>query len=841
MRYTSPVRLVVIALVACSARELPPERVPAPVVPDAGAIDALVVKAPEPGGRLAGGAVPLAYDVRLELDPDNEAFAGRVEIRVRFAAPADQVWLHADGLEIAKATIGGAAVTKLAGPPGVIGFAGTFSGELTLALDYTGHLDDEAEGLFRQKTGKQWFLYAQSQAVFARKIVPCFDEPQWKPAWRVTLVVPKQQVALANGAQIKETTLADGRREIRFAEIGAMPSYLFSVAVGPFAVRELGTVGRDRIAVRAAVAPADADRLDIVREKLPLIVDALEHYLDRPLPVAKLDLVAVPEFFGAMENVGLVTFDRSILVGDRKSVTATRRFMRFAAHELAHQWFGNLVTPAWWDELWLSEGLTTWLADKVSDELGGAEDPELRAELARLAALAADDEEPRSIRRAIAPGDDIDDRFDEIAYEKGGAVLEMVERLVHPEAMRGALRRYLAMHRDRSATSRDFLAALEGASPDAAAVLRSYLEFAGVPIVDIVVDCAPSPKRLELRVRDQAATVPICIRHDRGELCKTTRAGERIALDHCPAWVIGNAGGVGYYRVGTPAVAKGAPLVTTERLAHADDIAAALLRGELAIADAVRELRVLAAGDTPSQYAALQIAEAIDPLVDDAARPAWTRWLAARFAARMPKLLAARSPLEYELRDRLPLLVGGSFDAKTIRAARAIVDRAIKAGIRAPESALAIAAPRGGKVLFDRIVAAAVAAPSEQRSGILDGLGWFGPEFAPRVVELVVDPRFKPVQVWPALERMLGRPATRTAAWRALRERAAEITNAVARVELDVIVAGTRALCERSVTTELEAAFPSATATARKKAVAAIDRCISRRTKAGNFSGAFVP
>jgi alanyl aminopeptidase len=836
------VRLALLVLVACSARELPPEpRVPKTGVPDASV--AIVPGTREvPSLRLPDDVTPLAYDVKLELDPESETFRGHVEIRVRIARTTDHVWLHAHGLAIATALADGRPLAKLAGTDDVVGFdfGRRVTGEVVLAFEYTGHLGRDAEGLFRQRAGGTWFLYAQAQAVFARRIVPCFDEPRWKPRWNVTLVVPKHQVALANGAQLKETALAGGRREVRFAEIAAMPSYLLSVAVGPFELVDLGTVGRGKVPVRAAVAPADAKQLGIVRDKLPPIVGALERYLDQPLPVAKLDLVAVPEFFGAMENVGLVTFDSSILVGDRRNPTAVRRFMRFAAHELAHQWFGNLVTPAWWDDLWLSEGLTTWLAEKVSDELGASEDPKLRAQLSRLAALSADDDaDPRPLRRPILAGDDIDDRFDEIAYEKGGAVLDMIERHARPEVFVTAIRRYVTARAGGTATSEDFVGALRTVSKPAANVLASYLDLPGVPVVDLSLECVTKPKALVLAVRGNAkAIVPVCIRHDKGETCSDTGSGH-IYFDHCPAWIIGNAGGLGYYRVGTPALAKAAPLRPTERLAHADDVAAAALRGELPIRDALAVLAALAAGDATSQLAALRLAEAIDPIVDDATRPAWTRWLAARFATRLPKLLGARNQLEYELRDRLPVILGGDrFDARTITTARTIVERSITAGEPPPEAALAIAAPSVGVQLFDRIVAKALDAPSERRAEIFEQLGWFPGNLAPRVVELFLDQRFRAQHVWPALERMLQRTSTRTAAWRAIRDRAPEITRAVARVELDAIIAAARWLCDASASGELTA-FPDGEA--RRKAIAAIDRCVSRRTAAGNLAVAVGP
>src|SRR6185503_1674109 len=238
-----------------------------------------------------------------------------------------------------------------------------------LVIDYTGRVTDlsqpsgkEEQGLFRQRVADHWYLYSQAESIFARRMVPCFDEPRWKPAWRVTVIAPSGQVVLGNAPMAEERTLPDGRREVRFAEIASLASYLLAVAVGPFELIDLGRLGRGNLPVRLAVLQGDTIRTGTARKMVPKIIDALEAYVDAPLPSAKLDLVAVPDFFGAMENTGLVTFDRAILVGGNLLVSVV-------SHELAHQWFGNLVTPAWWNDLWLSEAFATWMDKRVTEEI----------------------------------------------------------------------------------------------------------------------------------------------------------------------------------------------------------------------------------------------------------------------------------------------------------------------------------------------------------------------------------------------------------------------------------------------------------------------------------------
>src|SRR4029079_13594091 len=395
------VRVIAMAvlLAACGQPEVAPSaRAPttAPAAPAAGAI----VAAP-PGLRLGDGVTPLSYHLTLELDPSRDSFKGRVAITLSVAQPTAQIWLHAVDLDLERATIAIKGRTfPVTMPAGgerwqMRGFAlprtvGPSDGGVVPAIDYTGHVVDlsrpngkDEEGLFRQRANGRWYLYSQAESIFARRITPCFDEPRWQPAWRLTVIAPANQVALGNAPIATSRVVRDRRVEVRFAEIAALPSYLLAVAVGPFDLVDLGKLGRGGIRVRLPVPLRDSDRTGPARRDIPRIIDALETYLDAPVPAPKLDLVAVPEFFGAMENTGLITFDSNILVGGYNIVSV-------ASHELAHQWFGNLVTPAWWDELWLSEAFATWMERRIVQASGVAWP--LYNRNVRVRALSADDQ-----------------------------------------------------------------------------------------------------------------------------------------------------------------------------------------------------------------------------------------------------------------------------------------------------------------------------------------------------------------------------------------------------------------------------------------------------------------
>ena len=837
----------------------------APVAAEAGAAGGGLDSA-APGPRLGDGVAPVAYDLTLELDPEEPSFRGHVAITISVTGPATtRLWLHAVDLEIAGATLstGGheEAVTVLAADPasqmhGLALLHPVGAGTFTLVIDYTGHVSDlsgrvgtEAEGLFRERAGGRWYLYSQAESVFARKIVPCFDEPRWKPAWRVTAIVPAGVVALANAPMVGERAAPGGRREVRFAELPSLASYLLAVAVGPFDLVDAGKLGRAQTPVRLAVLRGDGQRVARAVRELPRIIDALERYVDAPLPLVKLDLVAVPRFFGAMENAGLIMFENAVLVGGHDLVTVT-------AHELAHQWFGNAVTPTWWDALWLSEAFATWLGERVAQQLGVAPPPAL-AHRSREQALAADDQiDAQPLVHAIATSAEVEPAFDAIAYEKGGALLGTFERFVGEATWRAAARSYVATHARTSVTSQAFIDALaRETSPAVGAALASNLAYAGTPVVELALRC-DAASAIVASARD-GVTVPVCIRFPAAtasgtrRLCFLVGAHVEVPLPDvtgCPAWIVGNDGGRGYYRTvwrGVAPVAPFARLSPDERLARGDDAAIAVRRGELPVGVALAELAELARTRDPyGELAALAIARAIDPFVADPVRPAWAAWLAVRFADRLTSvaLTAPSSVIDGLVRREVVELAGAAIEPAALAAVRAAGRRRSDGS---PDVVLKIAAARDPGVLFERIAdVAATARTADARDEALDELGAFPGAYAPRVVELLLGQRLPAEQVWPVLAAMLERPAATSATWRAIHGRLAAVLAALPAARAGDVIAATASLCDREARAEVVTDFEPRIAAiddgkrALDRALAVIDRCIARRAAAGDVAHA---
>ena len=860
--------LVLVALGACSGHEVSPPPPPRqmPVAPADAAVDAFVV--PEPTFRLPDGAIPLAYDLRLEIDPQKETFAGAVEIRVQLAAATRTIWLHADELAITGATYregtrDGVIEGNRLGPRDLRALSldrAVGPGEIVLKLVYNGPIGIDFQGLFRQRAGGKWAVFSQAEAGHTRRIVPCFDEPRFKASWRVTLTVPRDQVALANAPVELDTKLPDGRHQVRFAPIEALASHLLAVAVGPFTIVNGGTVGRAKLPFRVIAWPSARAELAFAVKTTPKIVDALEVYFDQAMPLAKLDLLAVPSLFGAMEHPGLVTFESSILVGDPREGDFRRRFVRVAAHELAHQWMGNLVTPAWWDDLWLAEAFATFVGDKVSVGVDGFDDFALRTQLDREHALAADAEtQPHAIRHPVADDDDLDETFDAIAYEKGSAVLAMFEDYIGAERFRGALRAYVRAHASGTAVTADLVAEVARAStPEISKALAGYLDHTGTPVVELALRCTGTAPVLAAHARD-GVTVPVCIRYpDAGGVkrqCVLVGDRTEVPLAACPAWVIGNDDARGYYQIawsGPPPMPAVSVATPAERLAYGDDLAGAVMRGEIAVPAALGYLTQLAGSKDPyAALSAIALGTAIDPLVSEADRPRWAKFLVAQLAARLTAaaLFQAKLPVEHAIRDAvLGLVPTETLAPAIVKRGHAGVDRILAAkngDMGTFELALAVAAPAGGAKLFDRVLARAKAEKDDDvADALVEGLGAFGPELAPRVVAVLLDPAQRIPPALDALTAMLSRASTRTAAWTAAHAQLPALFMRLGPIQDKQLVAAFGSLCDPAARTALAGELPANAAgitdgrATIDRVLAQIDRCIARRAAAGDVAAA---
>lgn len=752
----------------------------------------LAAASPEPPAlRLPDDAKPLGMKVDLTLLPELETFDGKVAIDLDVAKPTRLLWINASKLEVQSATLdtgsGSRSATIVPGGEDFVGFEFAEEvepGKATLRIAYRGKLDPiETDGLFRQEDNGNWYVFSQFESTFARRAFPCFDEPAYRVPWKLTLHIHADQMAISNTPVVAERPEANGMKAVEFAATGPISSYLVALGVGPFSVVDAGVWGKAKTPIRIVMPRGHEAKAAYAAEVTGPILVALEDYFDIPYPFGKLDNLAIPQTvsFGAMENPGLVTYADRILLLDpsQGGLNRQRNYAGTAAHENAHQWFGDLVTMAWWDDIWLNEGFATWMGAKAV--AAWKPDWQTENEFAdrRVTAMGADSlASSQPVRRPIQNRGDIVAAFDGISYQKGGALLSMFESWMGPEKFRKGVQRYLRTHAWRNATSHDFLAALaaEG-GPEVAKSFASFLDQPGVPVVSVATSCGGGKAKLALEQRryvplgspvsaSQAWQVPIRLRYGIGNRTAETQtlltaSSGTADLAFCPDWVEANAGGLGYYiteyRDGLfdRLAARGAKLSVPEQIALLKDANFLFGSGNLSAASALGLLDRFAG--SPNRLvvdAAVEIAESIDQhFVADDRRANYRRFIDHLFGKRA--LALGLTPREGDslddslLRPSLVALVADpGANQELRREARRLADTWLEnpAAI-SPDMlgvVLRVAARDGDAAFFDRLTEAATKLEDRRaRQQVMRALGAFrDPAAVRKGLDLVLSGKF---------------------------------------------------------------------------------------------------
>lgn len=482
--------------------------------------------APAPEHRLGDAVTPRAYRLALDVEPGRDVFRGEVEIDVALNQPMSSVWLHGAELKVERAELrrGGETLTLDTLPAPVdteligFGFGRTLAaGPATLVIAFSGAMR-VTDGLFHQRYEGAWYAYTDFEPIDARRAFPCFDEPRWKTPWTVTATVPRALVALGNAPVDREEPAGDGRKRVVFRTTPALPSYLVALAVGPF---ELVEDRGGATPLRIATFPGHSAHARLALEAAAALLPMASRWVDAPMPFPKLDFVAVPIFDGAMENPGLVTVSSQILHVDAiDPEPAAQRLMTLViAHEIAHMWFGNLVTMAWWDDLWLNEGFATYLADELIEAWRPGWHWELEREAARSRAYDADSlASARALGQPVATRDEIRATFDVLTYIKGGAILEMLEHWLGAAVFRDRVRAYVAQNAWGNVTTGDLVKAL---GAETGALVRGFVDRGGVPIAAGCGDAAETYRLLGEAAAAQKWALPCT---DAGYVVRPPRA-----------------------------------------------------------------------------------------------------------------------------------------------------------------------------------------------------------------------------------------------------------------------------------------------------------------------------
>ncbi|MBZ2180237.1 MAG: M1 family metallopeptidase [Acidobacteria bacterium] len=555
-----------------------------------GSLTALITSAPDAWGqdppalRIPGAVSPVRYEAKLRLIPAEEEFRGSIRIAVRADEIAPTIWLHATKeMTIESATIqsaaGGKRPARVIRPAdtdwlGLVPAGGALGKGATAEIEiaYRSLLDTKnSSGVFRGMDGGTAYLYTQFEPIDARRAFPCFDEPRYKVPWQLTLEVKKEHEAFANTAPVREIATEGGAmKRIEFAPTKPLPSYLLAFAVGPFEIVPAGPAGRTKAPVRIIVPKGRKAEAAYAVEVTPKILAALEEYFDIPYPYGKLDQIAVPLFGGAMENPGLVTYADTLLLGRREADTIERKrsYYEVCAHELAHQWFGDLVTMPWWNDLWLNESFATWMAAKITQQAHPEWNVDVQSVTETLQIMGQDGlSSARRIRQPVESNNDIANAFDGITYLKGGAVVQMIETWIGEADFRAGVRSYMRKHAYGSARAEDFFGALSAVAKgkDVTATASTFLDQGGVPEVSLSLRCERGRKPVATLTQrrflplgskakaDQTWRIPVCLQWAGGGRQCTMLAGSEpqemeLAATGCPEWILGNENMSGYYR-----------------------------------------------------------------------------------------------------------------------------------------------------------------------------------------------------------------------------------------------------------------------------------------------------
>ena len=610
--------LLGVALMGCSSTPEPEDK-PSPAVLVVEQVPEAPLAPEKPAFRLAPSVVPQTYQLNFTLDPASDGFSGHAIIQIDLGKPTQSFFIHNKKLNISEVTFQGANKTL---KPTWNLFPkeeqmGVFFDEVlppqtaTLEIKFSGHYGKELKGLYKFSHESGDYLFSQMEPISARSLFPCFDEPHFKTPFRINLTVPKDLIAITNMPQIDESAHGEAFVTKKFLPSPPLPTYLVAILVGPFdevvgpsiPATQLRT---SPIPLRGFSLKGKGEQLQHALKNTGSILLALENYFGMAHPYPKIDIIAVPDFgAGAMENPGAITFREWLLLLDEKSATVQqkRAFTGVMAHELVHQWFGNLVTLAWWDDLWLNEAFATFLGHKITAEVS-PQSLALEQLVKRTHSAMNSDSIPsaRQIRQPIDSHHDIHNAFDGITYSKGAGFLSMLEGLLGEENFQKAIGAFLRQNAEGIATVDDLLHALEaqGKQP-ISQVAKSFLNQPGVPTLDFDLSCNAETNHIRVGQRryfkmglapetnDQLWNLPFCFKTNADDKTCLTLQKKQDAFkqDVCPDFLFPNAAARGYFRfklaqdLSDKLVAKLDALTLPEKLALADSLKSSFWAGEL--------------------------------------------------------------------------------------------------------------------------------------------------------------------------------------------------------------------------------------------------------------------
>jgi aminopeptidase N/puromycin-sensitive aminopeptidase len=699
--------------------------------------------------RLPDNVVPESYDLAFAPDLAKATFSGEESIHVTLRKPASSIVLNSAEIEFqgvsiaAKGSTQTASVSKneqleqatLAVPNEIP------SGSAEIRIHFTGILNDKLRGFYLSETSRRRYAVTQFEATDARRAFPSFDEPAYKAVFSVTLIIDKGDTAISNGHIVSDAPgPGEGKHTLKFSPSPKMSSYLVAMMVGDFQCLEGGA---DGIPIRVCAVPEKKDLGSFALTAAENILKYYDRYYYVKYPFEKLDIIAFPDFSaGAMENTAAITYRETALLIDDKtaSLDARENVASILAHEMAHEWFGDLVTMKWWDDIWLNEGFATWMSWKPLE----AWHPEWRSQLDEIqetgGSLSTDAiASIRPIRQKAETPPDIASLFDGIAYGKAASVLRAVEAYVGPDTFQKGVNAYLEKHAYANATAEDFwnqIAATSGKPVDK--IMASFIEQPGAPLVSVKSSCSGDRTKVTLsqhRYFADAARlnatspelwqVPVALR-GAGSKAVTpvllTASEQTFEISSCSSWVYANAGARGYFRSSyePQAFKKMSAAIETsfspeERIRFLGDAWAMVRVGRVDISDYLATLENMQSERNRAVVATMlgHIGELHDTLVAADERTAFETWVRNFLRPIADDLGSQPVPGESPERTALRSDVFGTLalyarDPELVAKSRAIAAAYMKDPHSVDEAlagnALAVAAANGDAALYDQFM-----------------------------------------------------------------------------------------------------------------------------------------
>lgn len=791
-------------------------------------------------GRLPETVQALLYDLRLSVTPEQQSFRGEVAIEVEILRASDRITMHSLELEIEGAEasqerdpIPARAVSDPVSETITLIFPKRISaGPARLVLRFSGKLNQQLRGLYEARARGETYAFTQFEPTDARRMFPCFDEPAMKARFRLTVTIPAHLTALSNMPVAGEKTDC-ATKTITFGETPLMSTYLLALAVARLEPREI-RVGGTRVAVWTL--PGESHLSDFALKVTSAVLPLLNNYFDLPYPYPKLDLVSVPDFaMGAMENWGAIFFrDSQLLLDEARASTATQRIVaNVITHEIVHQWFGNLVTMRWWDDLWLNESFATWLACKIVDRWRPEWNSWVEFQQQKQVPLGVDAlDNTRPIQAEAANPAQIESMFDALTYEKGAACLRMIEQFLGEGPFQQGIRRYIKKYQFQNATAAQLWTELDRASGQpVSTIARDWFTQPGFPLTRVRTPDGDFRHLVIEQRRFRASgiteasparwTIPLTIRYGSGggtffyrALLKDRTTALTLSTEEKVDWVYANAGESGFFRVDYDTDLRQAlesisahVLEPAERIGLLNHLWALSLSCDLPIAEFMRTLgrfqgdRTRVVVEEMTVYLEIlsnQIVPTSDQrrfaaLVHELIGPLWKElgWnpklnedeetrLARAAALRAMGALAWDEDVLAELPRRLAL-----YEARPDSLDPTLVTPVVRLCARTSNSPL-----------FDRFLQSfQSAATPEDRDRYLTALADFRkPALAQKLLEFALSDAVRSQDVWKPVRILLANPEVQGVAWRFVQENWQALRQKASSVGAQRIIEGTRYL-----------------------------------------------